>query len=155
VADTDKGSVNDGAELARGTNPLVAADDVAKPEPAKEILQVEVGKAIVLEGVVFKSGSAVITPQSEEILSKAFNTLDENSEIAVEIQGHTDNTGSRAVNTRLSLARAEAVKAWLVKKGIAAGRITAKGFGPDKPAAANDTPEGRQKNRRIEFARLK
>lgn len=155
VADTDKGSVNDGAEVARGTNPLVAADDVAKPEPAKEILQVEVGKAIVLEGVVFKSGSAVITSQSEEILSKAFNTLNDNPEIAVEIQGHTDNTGSRAVNTKLSLARAEAVKAWLVKKGIAASRISTKGFGPDKPVASNDTPEGRQQNRRIEFARTK
>jgi outer membrane protein OmpA-like peptidoglycan-associated protein len=155
IADTDKGSVDDGAEVTRGTNPLVAADDVAKPEPAKEILQVEVGKAIVLEGVVFKSGSAVITPQSEEILNKALNTLNENPEIEVEIQGHTDNTGSRAVNTRLSQARAEAVKAWLVKKGTAASRITTKGFGPEKPVASNDTPEGRQKNRRIEFARIK
>lgn len=155
VADTDKGSVNDGAEVARGTNPLVAADDVAKPEPAKETLQVEVGKAIVLDGVVFRSGSADITPASEQILRKAFNTLNDNPEIEVEIQGHTDNTGSRALNTRLSLARAEAVKAWLVRQGIAASRIGTKGFGPDQPVASNDTPAGRQQNRRIEFARVK
>ncbi|MDZ7290156.1 MAG: OmpA family protein [candidate division KSB1 bacterium] len=151
-ADTDGGSVNDRTEVIRGTNPLVADDDVAKP---KEILKVEVGKAIVLEGVVFKTGSAVITPQSEEILNKAFDTLNENPEIEVEIQGHTDDRGSRAANMKLSQLRADAVKAWLVKKGIAASRITTKGYGPDKPIASNSTPEGRQKNRRIEFARLK
>ncbi len=154
-ADTDGGSVNDGAEVTRGSDPLNAEDDVPKVAKVEETLQVEVGKAIVLEGVVFKSGSAEISPESEAILVKAFNTLNENSEIAVEIQGHTDNRGGRALNTRLSLARAEAVKAYLVRKGIAANRITTKGFGPDKPVASNDTAEGRQQNRRIEFFRVK
>jgi outer membrane protein OmpA-like peptidoglycan-associated protein/opacity protein-like surface antigen len=161
-ADTDNGTVNDGAEVARGGNPNDASDDVPpKPEAvqvretAKPALQVEVGKAIVLEGVVFTSGSAVISPQSEEILTKAFNTLNDNPEIEVGIQGHTDNRGSSALNKNLSQARAEAVKAWLVKKGVAANRIQTQGFGPDKPIASNDTAEGRQQNRRIEFIRLK
>jgi outer membrane protein OmpA-like peptidoglycan-associated protein len=150
--DTDGGTVNDGAEIARGSDPLNRADDVP---PKKEELKIEVGKAIVLEGVVFATGKADITAQSEEILDKAFNTLMQNPEVLVEIQGHTDNVGSRALNMRLSQARADAVKTWLVRKGIAADRIMARGFGPDRPVASNTTPEGRQKNRRIEFFRLK
>jgi outer membrane protein OmpA-like peptidoglycan-associated protein len=150
-ADTDGGSVNDGKEIARGTNPLDPADDV----PRKEELKVEAGRAIVLEGIVFATGKSDITPESETTLEKAYNTMAQNEGMVVEIQGHTDNTGSQATNMKLSQARAEAVKAWLVKKGIASDRITAKGFGPDKPVADNKTKEGRQKNRRIEFFRVK
>lgn len=159
-ADTDRGSVNDGAEVARNSNPNDASDDVPpKQETIKpretQALKIEMGKNIVLEGVVFKTGSAVISSQSQEVLTRAFNALNDNPEIEVEIQGHTDSQGSQASNLKLSQARADAVKAWLVKKGIAAQRMTTKGFGPDKPVATNATPEGRQQNRRIEFARLK
>jgi outer membrane protein OmpA-like peptidoglycan-associated protein len=149
-ADTDDGSVNDGTEVANNTNPLDGSDDVKKPA-----LEVEVGKAIVLEGVVFKTGSAVIEPSSEEILMKAFNTLSENKDLQVEIRGYTDNVGNRKSNLRLSQRRADAVKAWLVKKGISGDRIGAKGYGPDNPVASNKTAEGRQKNRRIEFFRTR
>lgn len=149
--DTDAGTANDGMEINRGTDPLNAADDI----PKKEEITVEVGKSIVLEGVVFSTGKAVITPESEDILTMVFNTLDQNPDIEVEIQGHTDNVGKKSSNQRLSLARAEAVKAWLVNKGIAEKRITTKGFGPDRPIALNTTAEGRQKNRRIEFFRTK
>jgi len=151
-ADTDGGSVNDGKEIANGTNPLDPSDDVPKP---KEVLKVEVGKSITLEGIVFKTGSADISPESEDILTKAFNTLEQNSEIEVEIQGHTDNVGKHAMNMKLSQRRADAVKAYLVKKGIAESRISTKGYGPDKPIAPNTTAEGKQKNRRIEFFRSK
>lgn len=154
-ADTDGGSVNDGTEVTRGSDPTDGDDDVPKVVKAAETLKVEVGKAIVLEGVVFKSGSSEISPESEAILTQAFNTLNDNPEIEVEIQGHTDSRGGRALNTRLSLARAEAVKAYLVRKGVAASRIATKGFGPDKPVASNDTADGRQQNRRIEFFRVK
>jgi len=150
-ADSDGGTVNDGTEITNKTNPLDPNDDI----PKKEVLKVEVGKAIVLEGIVFKTGSAEISPESEEILTKAFNTLKENPEIEVEIQGHTDNVGKRSMNMKLSLKRAEAVKDYLVNKGISASRITTKGFGPDQPIAPNTTDEGRQKNRRIEFLRTK
>ena len=151
-ADTDGGSVNDGMEVLNKTNPLDPKDDVPK---RKEQLSVSVGKAIVLEGVVFKTGSAAITPASEEILTKAFNTLDQNPGIGVEIRGYTDNTGSQGVNKRLSQKRADAVKTWLVQRGILASRVTAKGFGPSNPIAPNTTREGRQKNRRIEFYRVR
>jgi outer membrane protein OmpA-like peptidoglycan-associated protein len=151
-ADTDGGTVNDGTEVARSTDPLNPADDVP---PKKEELKVEVGKAIVLEGIVFATGKSDITPESEANLEKAYNTLAQNPEIEVEIQGHTDNVGKKELNVKLSLARAESVKAWLVAKGISADRISAKGFGPDKPVSSNATKDGRAKNRRIEFFRSK
>jgi outer membrane protein OmpA-like peptidoglycan-associated protein len=150
--DTDGGTVDDGVEVARGSDPLAPSDDVP---PKKEELKIEVGRAIVLDGIVFATGKREITPASESVLEIAFNTLAQNPDITVEIQGHTDNTGSRGTNTRLSQARADAVKAWLVKKGIAADRMTTRGYGPDKPIADNTTREGRQKNRRIEFFRTK
>ncbi len=150
--DTDGGTVNDGVEVGRGTNPLQASDDIP---PKKEELKVEVGKAIVLDGIVFKTGSAEITAQSEDILSKAFNTLEQNPDIQVEIRGYTDNTGKRAYNMKLSQSRANSVMSYLVKKGIAASRVQAKGFGPDNPIGDNKTADGRQKNRRIEFFRSK
>lgn len=149
-ADTDNGSVNDGTEVTNGTDPLNPNDDVKKEE-----LKTEIGKAIVLEGVVFKSGSAEITSASEDILTKAYNTLNQNPEIEVQIQGHTDNVGKKSSNMKLSQQRADAVKAYLVKRGIVESRISTKGFGPDKPVTSNKTADGRQKNRRIEFFRSK
>jgi outer membrane protein OmpA-like peptidoglycan-associated protein len=148
LADTDKGTVDDGTEVKRGTNPLDPSDDVPKK---KEVLEIKETKRIVLEGVTFNTGSSELLPASEEVLTKALNTLEDNPQIRVEIQGYTDNKGNQDKNLKLSQARAEAVKNWLVNKGIKADRLTAKGYGPDNPIASNDTPEGRSQNRRIEF----
>lgn len=150
-SDTDAGTVNDGTEVTRGTNPLDPSDDV----PKKAELTTEVGKAIVLEGIAFGTGKADITPETEAILETAYNTLEQNPEIAVEIRGYTDNTGRAASNVTLSQARADAVREYLIQKGIAPERITAKGFGPENPVAPNTTAEGRAQNRRIEFFRTK
>jgi outer membrane protein OmpA-like peptidoglycan-associated protein len=150
-ADTDDGSVSDGVEVtAKKTDPLVRGDDIPK------IVIPEVGKAIALEGITFKSASAEILPTSEEILTKALNTLKENPDLVVEIHGHTDNVGKKPYNQKLSLARAESVKAWLVAHGAGAGQIAAaKGFGMDRPLTDNATDEGKSQNRRIEFYRVK
>jgi outer membrane protein OmpA-like peptidoglycan-associated protein len=146
--DTDGGTVDDGTEIARGTNPLDPTDDVPK-------IQLEVGKKIVLEGIEFKVNSAEILSTSEQNLGDALATLKANPDIAVEVNGYTDNSGSRAHNMKLSQDRADAVRNWLVAKGITGERITAKGYGPDNPIAPNTTPENKQKNRRIEFVRTK
>ncbi|MCK5573388.1 MAG: OmpA family protein [Bacteroidetes bacterium] len=148
--DTDGGTARDGVEVTRGTNPLDPADDIKKPE-----LKAEVGVAIVLQGITFRSGSAQITPASEQKIQTALNTLRQNPEIIVEIRGHTDNTGSRTTNLRLSRQRAESVRNYLVNRGIAPQRITAVGMGPDYPIAPNTTGERRATNRRIEFYRIK
>jgi outer membrane protein OmpA-like peptidoglycan-associated protein len=143
-ADTDGGTINDGVEVNRGTDPLNADDDVVK-----------VGVPIVLEGITFATGKADITPESESVLNKALKTLQNNPDIIVEISGHTDNVGSTSSNQRLSQKRADAVRNWLISKGIDGARLTAIGYGEERPIAPNDTPEGKQKNRRIEFLRIK
>lgn len=149
--DTDAGTVNDGVEVRRGTNPLNPADDV--PKTAE--LSIEIGKAIVLEGVVFNTNKSTIKPESEPVLTKAYNTMKENPGIEVEIHGHTDNVGKASYNLKLSQARANSVRQWLVNKGIDPARISTRGFGFVRPIAPNDTEEGRQQNRRIEFVRVK
>jgi outer membrane protein OmpA-like peptidoglycan-associated protein len=150
-ADTDAGTISDGVEVARGTNPLDPSDDL----PKKEVLKVEKGQAIVLEGIVFKTASSEILPASQDILMKAYNTLEAYPDMEVEIQGHTDNVGKHDYNVKLSQSRADAVKQWLVNAGISGSRITTRAFAYDKPIATNDTAEGRQQNRRIEFMRVK
>lgn len=104
-----------------------------------------------IEGIVFKTGSAVLDNRSTPVLTKAADVFKKYPDIRVEIGGHTDNVGSSEVNTTLSQKRAEAVKDWFVKKGISAGRLEAKGFGPSKPVSDNDSEAGRAKNRRVEF----
>ena len=81
--------------------------------------------------------------------------LNENPTLRIEISGHTDNLGAPAYNLQLSLKRAQSVANYLTAHGITATRLTQKGYGADKPLAANDTEENRQINRRIEFRLLK
>lgn len=147
--DTDNGSVNDGAEVKSTTNPLDAKDDIAKSTVRTVIL--EKGKKVILQGVYFETNKAILTRNSESILEEAYNALVANPDLQVEISGHTDNVGSDENNQALSLRRAQAVKNWLVTRGVAANRMKTAGKGEKEPVAGNDTAEGRTENRRIEF----
>ena len=108
-------------------------------------------RKIQLKGVTFASNSTQLTGDSNTILDEAAQVLTENPGVNVEIGGHTDNLGIAAYNRDLSKRRADAVKAYLVAKGVAAERLTTKGYGPDNPVASNATRVGRAANRRIEF----
>jgi len=114
-----------------------------------------VGTKIVLKNVFFDYAKATLRSASFPELDRLFELLNEFPEMRIEISGHTDNKGSRTTNERLSTARAKSVVAYLVKKGIAAGRLESKGYAFDQPIATNDTKEGRQQNRRVEFKVLK
>ena len=105
----------------------------------------------VLVGVNFNFNKVNLRPESIPILYNVTETLLTHPEIKVEIQGYTDNVGSSSYNKKLSLKRAEAVKSFLISKGVSADRLTAAGMGEANPVASNKTAEGRSLNRRIEF----
>jgi outer membrane protein OmpA-like peptidoglycan-associated protein len=119
------------------------------------VLKIEESGEIVLEGITFETNSAQIRPESEQTLTKAVNTLRTNPQLRVEIQGHTDDVGSDRANLRLSDARANSVRDYLIQRGIDGGRMTAKGYGETDPLVPNDSNENRSKNRRIQFQVLK
>jgi OmpA-OmpF porin, OOP family len=106
----------------------------------------------VLRRIEFEFDKSTILPESYPILDEVVSLLNASPNIKkVRIDGHTDHQGTAEYNQKLSEDRANAVMAYLVQKGIAEGRLTAKGFGLTKPRATNDTDAGRQKNRRVEF----
>lgn len=101
--------------------------------------------------VEFESGQATLTETGMAILDQMAVVLQRLRGLKVEVIGHTDNAGSRAGNLSLSQARAEAVRNYMASRGIRADSISVSGEGPDRPVADNRTPEGRARNRRIEF----
>jgi OOP family OmpA-OmpF porin len=123
-------------------------DDDGCPDEVPEEVERFTG---TIDGIRFASGSAEIRRRSFRVLDRAVRVLRKYPSVRMEIDGHTDNTGDHDANVELSRARAEAVKSYLVSKGIDAERLKAKGFGPDRPVDTNKTRAGRAKNRRIEF----
>lgn len=104
---------------------------------------------IQLDGVFFETNSAKLTADSVRRLDQAVDTLKLNTDLEVEVAGHTDSSGAASYNQQLSQQRAEAVRDYLVSNGIAAARLGARGYGETQPVASNDTREGRAKNRRV------
>jgi OOP family OmpA-OmpF porin len=104
-----------------------------------------------LENVLFDFDKSVIKAEAYPLLDDVVTVLNQNPSMKVELQGHTDNIGSKDYNMGLSKRRANAVKAYLAKKGIANSRMTTKGFGFSKPVALNGTDFGRALNRRVEI----
>jgi outer membrane protein OmpA-like peptidoglycan-associated protein len=127
-----------------------AADNQGCP---RVVVQPEAKKVELREKVQFETGKATIRPESDSLLEEVAETLKAHPEIKkVVIEGHSDSTGGAALNRRLSQARADAVSKALVSRGVEASRLSAKGFGPSRPVASNDTAEGREANRRVEIS---
>ena len=110
-------------------------------------------KSVTLQGVNFVTAKADLLPESSGALDKVAESLVNNPDVKIAVEGYTDNRGSAAVNRRLSQARADAVRNYLISKGVPAENITAKGFGPLKPVASNAAEAGRAQNRRVELRR--
>lgn len=139
--DGDSDGVKDSADKCPTTAPGVKVNAYGCAEAEK---------ATVTLNVQFDSGKATIASGYEENLKEIAAFMSEHPTTKIEIQGHTDSSGAKALNEKLSQARAEAVRNHLVNDLKADGsRITAKGFGPSMPVADNKTVEGRQKNRRV------
>ncbi|MCB9232014.1 MAG: OmpA family protein [Bacteroidia bacterium] len=112
---------------------------------------IEVGEVVRLNNVFFESGKSELLPASFPELDRVVKLLKDNPGITIELAGHTDNVGADEANQILSDQRANSVRTYLTQQGTAEKRITAKGYGETVPVATNDTDEGRQLNRRVEF----
>jgi outer membrane protein OmpA-like peptidoglycan-associated protein len=162
----------DGCELDRDGDGIVDGDDAcpdvyaktpngcppaaAEVKPAADYAPTPTAAAaiprrLVLEGVNFDYDKATLRPEDIAIIDQNAADLKEWGDVDVEVSGHTDNRGSDKYNMGLSLRRAEAVRDYLITKGISADRLTAKGLGEAEPLESNDTDEGRFKNRRVEL----
>lgn len=106
-----------------------------------------------LDGIFFDSGKALLKPESNPALDQAVQLLRQQASLKLLIAGHTDDTGSHAANLKLSQQRAEAVRNALLARGVAAGRLTAQGFGSGVPVADNASEAGRAQNRRVELVK--
>jgi OmpA-OmpF porin, OOP family len=138
IPDTDGDGVND--EEDKCPNRVGPADNFGCPVIGIKSYE-----------IVFKTGSAVLLPKGKSTLDSVANYLNTNNTVNVSVSGYTDNTGTDKINLPLSKKRADATKAYLVSKGIAADRMTTAGYGAADPIADNKTAKGRSMNRRIEI----
>ena len=123
---------------------------VVKPaEPEVEA----VAPQIVTYDITFDLGKATLKPEAYKEISRIKDIMDKNPDVCFEVQGHCDNTGTDAVNDKLSLQRAEAIVSRLIELGIEPSRLSAVGKGSCEPIADNSTEEGRAKNRRVVFVK--
>ncbi len=148
--DTDQDGVND-----RVDNCINEAGPVANqgcPEKVKQLVVITRERLVIKDKVYFETNKATLAKKSNTLLDQIGAIVVGHEEIRLlQIEGHTDNSGVPEQNLQLSQDRADAVKAYLVKKGVAASRLKAIGFGQNKPSDTNDTPVGRENNRRVEF----
>ncbi len=148
--------------VAAAPEPAPAPVYVAPPAPAPAYVAPPAPVAapapprkLVLEGVNFDFDKSTLRQEDIVIIDRDVTTLDQWGNANIEVAGHTDSRGSDEYNMTLSQQRAEAVRNYLISKGIAADRLTAKGYGESQPVADNATDEGRFKNRRVELIPLK
>ena len=142
----------DGIPDADDACPDISGDREHNGCPAHTYVKIENGTIFIFGKVQFRSGSAEIDKNSDQLLDQLAQGLDANSQVKhVRIEGYTDNVGDAGVNQRLSQARAESVKQALVRRHVDGDRLETRGLGETRPVAPNSSPGGRQKNRRVEF----
>ncbi len=131
-----------------------AAGKIADAVNLVTSLKMNSSASVVMDGITFETGRVELTQESKILLDAIAKSLLQNSDIRLQINGYTDNTGNASANIRVSLNRAKEVVRYLNEKGINMSRLRAQGFGSANPLASNKTKEGRAKNRRVEFAPL-
>ena len=116
-----------------------------------ELIPIVIGETIRLNNIFFDYNKSDLRDESYPELNRVVKLLFENPNININIQGHTDNIGDAKYNQTLSENRAKAVADYIISKNVGKDRITFQGYGSEKPLTSNDTEEGRQLNRRVEF----
>lgn len=147
--DTDRDGIVDAADRcpnSAATDRVDATGCAVLFKPAE--------RSVTLRGVSFASGQDELSSSSLGVLDEVARQLLLAPNVRIEIAGHTDAQGKRTANIKLSLARAEAVRAYLIMRGVPAERLVARGYGPDRPVATNASPIGRAENRRVELRRI-
>jgi outer membrane protein OmpA-like peptidoglycan-associated protein len=143
------------SEMANRTGPFAGAQratrEIEERNRQRSLATVRDGRIELGRTVTFLTGQDIISPESYELLDAVTEVLRKERKLKVRIVGHTDNVGDPALNQPLSLRRAESVSKYLVEKGIDGKRLRVEGRGQTEPVASNATPEGREKNRRVEF----
>jgi outer membrane protein OmpA-like peptidoglycan-associated protein len=119
------------------------------------LVEIQVGSKVVMNNLFFVTGKSEINKWSYPELERLIDLMKKHKTMEIEIDGHTDDKGTDKINNALSLERANAVKDYLIGKGVEASRLQSKGYGKTKPLVPNTTEEGRQKNRRVDFTILK
>ncbi len=123
-----------------------------RPPPGPDKIILTPSNIAIIDKIQFETGKADLKPVSFPVLDEVVKVMKENPQIEeVDVEGHTDSTGSADLNRKLSQGRAESVVKYITSKGIKASRLTPKGYGPDRPIADNATEPGREANRRVEF----
>ncbi|WP_248282114.1 OmpA family protein [Mucilaginibacter robiniae] len=160
LGDDDADGVANKFDKCQGTQPNTTVDGagcplkVPAPVVNERVIVTEADRQVVNEAIKnleFDLGKATIRERSYATLNRVAALLVEKN-FSLKLAGHTDNSGSMALNLRLSKDRAEAIKAYLVSQGANPSRIEATGYGPNQPIASNKTAAGRQQNRRVEFS---
>jgi outer membrane protein OmpA-like peptidoglycan-associated protein len=147
-ADNDHDGILDGDDEC----PELAGEADRHGCPSRTFVKIEDGKIIIVGKVQFRTGSSEIDKNSDQLLDQIAQALEGNSQVKkLRIEGHTDNVGDDAMNETLSETRAKSVRDALTKRGVDGDRLETAGIGETRPIAPNDTPGGRQKNRRVEF----
>jgi len=138
------------AQTQKAAKATATADMLQQEITALKGRMTERGIVLTLGDVLFATGTASLSPMADYEINRLAVFLKKYPDRSVLIEGYTDSTGAEGANLDLSLQRANAVRAKLVAQGISMGRITTKGFGEEFPLAGNDSPEGREQNRRVD-----
>ncbi len=142
--------------MPRSLNFQPTATDLGNPFSVRaELTPIDAKQVFVLNNIFFDTDKFDLKPESKEELAIVVDLMKTNAGMVIEISGHTDNQGAADYNLKLSESRAKSVVSYLVAAGVPAARLKFKGYGDSRPSAANDTEEGRAKNRRIELVILK